>query len=78
MRVVVTGGGGYVGYHIGWALSRTGHDVALLDLVAPDPEWEETAPHALHDALPDGQCCRVLKCEVLMISREMVMLSRPG
>ncbi|XP_063845832.1 short-chain dehydrogenase/reductase family 42E member 1-like isoform X2 [Scylla paramamosain] len=54
MRVVVTGGGGYVGYHVGWALSQGGHDVTLLDLQPPDPEWRETAPRALWDALPRG------------------------
>lgn len=55
MRVVVTGGGGYVGYHVGWVLSRGGHHVILLDLTPPDPEWQVTAPLALHDALSKGQ-----------------------
>lgn len=54
MKVVVTGGGGYVGYHVGWAIARGGHEVVLLDVAAPDPEWATTAPEALHDALPDG------------------------
>ncbi|ROT74082.1 hypothetical protein C7M84_007438, partial [Penaeus vannamei] len=53
MKVVVTGGGGYVGYHVGWAIARGGHEVSLLDVAAPDPEWATTAPEALHDALPD-------------------------
>ncbi|XP_063600059.1 short-chain dehydrogenase/reductase family 42E member 1-like [Penaeus indicus] len=53
MKVVVTGGGGYVGYHVGWAIARGGHEVVLLDVAAPDPEWATTAPEALHDALPD-------------------------
>ncbi|KAK3859490.1 hypothetical protein Pcinc_034402 [Petrolisthes cinctipes] len=54
MRVVVTGGGGYVGYHVGWVLSKGGHHVTLLDLTPPDPEWQVTAPLALHDALTKG------------------------
>ncbi|KAK4302332.1 hypothetical protein Pmani_025569 [Petrolisthes manimaculis] len=54
MRVVVTGGGGYVGYHVGWVLSKGGHHVTLLDLTPPDPEWQVTAPLALHDALNKG------------------------
>ncbi|CAL4067047.1 unnamed protein product, partial [Meganyctiphanes norvegica] len=54
MKVVVTGGGGYVGYHVGWVLSRGGFDVVLYDLSRPDPEWEELAPKALWDALPEG------------------------
>ncbi|KAG0711677.1 Short-chain dehydrogenase/reductase family 42E member 1 [Chionoecetes opilio] len=54
MRVVVTGGGGYVGYHVGWALSRGGHHVTLLDLTPPDPEWADTAPRALWDVLPQA------------------------
>ncbi|XP_050709430.1 short-chain dehydrogenase/reductase family 42E member 1-like isoform X2 [Eriocheir sinensis] len=53
-KVVITGGGGYVGYHIGWALSRGGHPVTLLDLKPPDPEWSKTAPRALWDSLPPG------------------------
>lgn len=54
MKVVVTGGGGYVGYHVGWVIARGGHEVTLLDIAAPDPEWATTAPEALRDALPDG------------------------
>ncbi|CAL4113275.1 unnamed protein product [Meganyctiphanes norvegica] len=52
MRVVVTGGCGYVGYHVGWALSRGGHHVLLYDVSLPHTLWEDTASLALHDALP--------------------------
>lgn len=55
MRVVVTGGCGYVGFHIGWAIAQGGHHVTLLDLNPPDPEWHTTAPLALWDALPVGE-----------------------
>lgn len=52
MKVVVTGGGGYVGFHVGWAIAQGGHEVILLDLARPDPEWHDLAPKVLYDALP--------------------------
>jgi UDP-glucose 4-epimerase len=48
--VVVVGGGGYIGFHIGLTLLRQGkgQKVTLFDLHAPDPEWfpegEEHSP----------------------------------
>ena len=55
MKFAITGGGGYTGYHIGWKLHEGGHTVLLLDIRPPDPAWRETAPKALHDALPHGK-----------------------
>ncbi|XP_064095954.1 short-chain dehydrogenase/reductase family 42E member 1-like [Macrobrachium nipponense] len=52
MKVVVTGGAGYVGFHVGWAIAQGGHEVTLLDLTRPDPEWHDLAPQVLYDALP--------------------------
>ncbi|XP_068248949.1 short-chain dehydrogenase/reductase family 42E member 1-like [Palaemon carinicauda] len=62
MKVVVTGGGGYVGFHVGWAISQGGHNVILVDLTPPDPEWYDLAPKVLYDALPKDFWDEESKC----------------
>jgi UDP-glucose 4-epimerase len=39
MRVVIIGGAGYIGYHIGLDLYHRGHTVTLFDLSYPNEEW---------------------------------------
>ncbi len=39
MRVVIIGGGGYIGFHIGVEMKQRGHDVTLFDLFPPHSEW---------------------------------------
>lgn len=43
-RTVVTGGGGYLGYHLGCALVRSGIAVVLFDV--RKPKWE--LPNGAH------------------------------
>lgn len=39
MKFLVTGGGGYVGFHIGLKLVECGHQVILLDVKRPSEKW---------------------------------------
>lgn len=44
MRIAVTGGAGFLGYHLARQLGGAGHSVRLLDIVAPPEEDSETPP----------------------------------
>lgn len=37
----ITGGGGYLGYHIGKLLKSNGHRVVLFDRAKPPPIWKD-------------------------------------
>jgi nucleoside-diphosphate-sugar epimerase len=37
MRVLITGGAGFLGYHLASYCARQGAHVRIVDLVAPDP-----------------------------------------
>lgn len=39
MRVLIVGGSGYIGFHIGLELQARGHEVTLFDLCPPNPMW---------------------------------------
>ncbi|MER5759382.1 NAD-dependent epimerase/dehydratase family protein [Streptomyces sp. NPDC002082] len=59
MRVLVTGGSGFIGSHIVTTLRRHGHDPVVLDLVPPSDEGEFVRadvrdPEAVRAALADG------------------------
>ena len=40
-RFLITGGGGYVGFHIALKLVELGHQVVLYDLNYPHQNWAE-------------------------------------
>jgi len=40
MKFLVTGGGGYIGFHISLKLLELGHQVSLLDISYPSKKWD--------------------------------------
>lgn len=39
-KFLVTGGGGYIGFHIGMRLLQLGYEVVLFDLRHPSSDWD--------------------------------------
>ena len=44
-RILVTGGAGFIGSALVWALNRRGHrDIVLTDFLAPAKQWQGVVP----------------------------------
>jgi nucleoside-diphosphate-sugar epimerase len=41
MKFLITGGCGFIGFHIGRSLLDHGHQVVLYDVTYPDEDWDE-------------------------------------
>lgn len=49
MRILVTGGAGFIGSHVADALARRGHEVVLLDAFLPQAHAAEASASARHE-----------------------------
>lgn len=62
MKILVTGGAGYIGSHVGKELSRFGHEVAVYDNLSTGNRW------AVFDArLIEGDLCDLQRLESTLI-----------
>jgi dTDP-L-rhamnose 4-epimerase len=55
MRILITGGAGFIGSHLADDLIHRGHDVRALDVLAPQVHGEDARPDYLH---PDVELMR--------------------
>lgn len=59
-KFLVTGGGGYIGFHIAKRLIQLKHEVIIFDLNYPTKSWDANLEYPLTTASNDGMeelCC---------------------
>lgn len=59
MRILITGGNGFIGSHLGRALRERGHDVVIVDRSSADPDIADVTFHRLD--LCDGPLALLLQ-----------------
>lgn len=57
-RFVITGGGGFIGFHIGLRLLQLNHEVILYDINYPSAKWDAKLQisHDDDDLFKEGTC----------------------
>jgi len=46
-KFLITGGGGYIGFHIGLRLLQLQHEVILFDVNYPSKKWDPNIEHSV-------------------------------
>lgn len=64
MKILVTGGAGFIGSHLVDALIQKGHEVRVLDALVPQVHGETTRPQHLH---PDAEFLQGDICDAALV-----------
>ena len=68
MKVLVTGGGGFIGSHLVDALIKNGHEVCVLDALVPQVHGEAARPQYLHR---DAEFLQGDICDATLVERAL-------